>query len=418
MLHCGLTTRFGSPIAIDRVGTVPSSFFELELFEAALLGKPSYIFLLKGFDPSPKLANLLKLLTPAFPGMTLEPLSEDAILKKIAGLVKHYERPPLLRLPLHAPRMKTFVDTLVRLRHRPYRVKDEPPPIRFVDGLFDPTVEPPNAAAVQLLLDRAEREPNYQNRLTWLWLAIRALMRAPYTDPKWRDFVPLWEATLGGWGSAGAWYGLHGHAAMGCLAAYGSLGEAHSAFSNAADRGIPHGPIASSYYSVARHAGHPRDFYDLALQHVEAALVVGPTNLANTVAIRGSIHLRLGNVAAALSDYEQVARLRAPLQDASYGEALSELGHGQFTAGRTREGLENLERGLDLLRRAPPSGFRIRAARKLAVACARSMKPLAALDLAVEAYDTAQSIGAMDQVSRLERIAKRIDRIRPHRFRR
>src|SRR5258708_33261685 len=70
-----ITTRHGSlvPVGTDEV---PASFFEAEVFEAALLEKPAFIFLLKGHEPDPKLAALLNLLKPVFPNMDLTPVSE------------------------------------------------------------------------------------------------------------------------------------------------------------------------------------------------------------------------------------------------------------------------------------------------------------------------------------------------------
>lgn len=54
-------------------------------------------------------------------------------------------------------------------------------------------------------------------------------MGAPFSDPLFRDYVRLWEDAFGAWTGAGAWYGLHGHALMGCLAALGSLAEVRGA---------------------------------------------------------------------------------------------------------------------------------------------------------------------------------------------
>jgi hypothetical protein len=409
-----LTERFGSKIEVDGVGQVPTSYLELELMEAALLSKPSFIFLQSDFTPSKELANLLNLLRPAFPDMVLERLSEVRILERVKRIVERVENPFLRWRPLRMPSKRLFIDTLFRLRHRPYRVKDEPPPIRFLDGGFDATVTDVGVDMVEPLLDQASREPNYQNRLTILWLAIRSLMGVPYTNPAFRKFVPLWEDALGAWNSAAAWYGLHGHAAMAGLAALGSLAEARSCIAPASDpiHGIPHGPIASAYYSIAKQVGRS-DIYRLALEHIEAVLASGPSSAVNLLAIRGSIQLRLGFTNAAIADYEEVARSREPLGDGAYGEALSELGHALVIAGRKREGLAKLERGVELLQKYPRAGFDVRSMRKLALGYARNLSFSKALDYAVLAYNTAVASGALDQISRLERLAKKIDGLGP-----
>jgi tetratricopeptide (TPR) repeat protein len=409
-----LTERWGSEIDVDGIGKVPTSFLEIELLEAALLQKPSYIFFLKGFTPSPALEQLITILRPAFPGIVMEQLDEDEILRRIEWLVIRVQTPLLRQLALHRPHRRQLVDALFGLRHRPYRINEEPPPIRFLDNLADSTIDPSRANLVEPLLDRARKEPNFQNRLLILWFAIRALMSVPYTAPGNRSFAPLWADVLGEWNSAAAWYGLHGHAAMGCLASLGSLAEIRSSTSlSGPGHELPHGPIASAYYSIAKNAGRAAEIYGLALKHVNAALALDPTN-TNVLAIRGSTYLQLRNTDAAIEDYKAVARERKPLEDGTFGEALTELGHALIIAGRAREGLNDLERGVELMKRYPRPGFEIRGIRKLAVGYARTGRFIKALDAAIAAYDKAIESGARDQIHRAERLAKKLEWLRRH----
>jgi hypothetical protein len=97
---------------------------------------------------------------------------------------------------------------------------------------------------------------------------------------------------------------------------------------------------------------------------------------------------------------------------AAYGDALCELGYAEMLNGDRRLGVDRMERGLELLKAAPASGFTIRAMRKLALGYSRRGRLGRALDLSVEAYNLAMEIGAYDQIRRLERLAHRIDRIR------
>jgi hypothetical protein len=60
----------------------------------------------------------------------------------------------------------------------------------------------------------------------------------------------------------------------------------------------------------------------------------------------------------------------------------------------------------------PRPGFEIRATRKLAVGYARSLNLPRAIDYAVMAYDKAVEVGAHDQISRLERLAKKLEWLR------
>ncbi len=409
-----ITERHGSQVEVPGAGLVHTSFLEAELFEAALLGKPSFIFLLEGYTPEGRLANLLKLLTPAFPGMSLRPMSEDAIAKAIDRVIHKHRRSQWLRSLMTPPRLGLMVDKLFQLRNRPYDVATELPPWRFLENNFDATVPPPDPAVIESLLTRAATTKSYQARLTLLWFAIRTLMGAPYTDPACAAFLPEWTRAFRAWNSSAAWYGLHGPALMSCLATLGSLAEIAKTSTTKAGscEPLPHGALASEYYSTAKLASHGTNIFDLALRHIEAAIDSGGEDSANVTAIRGSIHLRLGRKEAALADYERVAERRRDQGGASYGEALSELGYAEVMAGEKAKGLARMEEGLLLLKAAPPSGFMVRAMRKLAVGYALCMKPGAALDMAVQAHDLALELGAYDQIRTLERLAKRIDQMR------
>ncbi|MBI4924115.1 MAG: hypothetical protein HY834_20460 [Devosia nanyangense] len=405
-----LSHRHGWPVEVDGAGTVPSSFFEAELFEAALLEKPAFIFLLDGFDPIDRLSNLLKLLGPFFPGMDLTPLSEDEILRRISHLIARYERPRWMRLPLAAPRVVPLAKTLIDLRHRPYDVRSGLPPLRFVGRSGDASLPIPDPAVVAAVIEKARASPKNQTRLMLLWFAIRALMRAPIADPAFAHLLPLWSDAFGAWASAGAWYGLHAHIGMGCIAALGSAAEVRALQGSGPEawRTLPHGPLATEYYSLARITRSPPGILDLALQHVNAAIEAGAGVPSHAMAIRASIYREMGNMAAALAEYERVCDLRRG-EGAGFGEAQNEYGFALVLAGRTREGLRLMEEGI--AKETRPD-FRIRATRKLALGHARSGHLIRALDLAVMAHDTAVEVGAYDQIRGLERMAKQIDRLR------
>lgn len=405
-----ITGRHGSEIQVTPGQAVPTSFLEIELFEAALLRKPAFVFVLEGTELSKKADHLLQILRPCFPGIELGPLSADEIVRRVDRLVSYYEKPKWRRHFVAAPRIDLMVDTLLRLRHSAYRVADELPRLRFLEGLSDDALGPPDDTLVQAVLDRAEAAANHQERLTLLWMAIRALMGAPFGDSRHRHYLPLWEIALGRWASAGAWYGLHGHAAMGCLAALGSLGAVRAAMGDAIAR-IPHGEFASAYYSIAGLARRPQPILELALAHIEAALEKDG-DPANRLAIRASVLTRLGDISGGLRDYEEVAARREAIRGAPDGEALSELGFAQFRAGEWRRGIANMEEGLSQLRKEPVSGFTVRATRKLAYGYVRKWRLNRALDLGAEAFGMAERIGAVDQVDTFQRFAHRIDRMR------
>ncbi len=409
-----ITERHGSSIAIDGVGQVPTSFFEAELFEAALLGKPSFIFLLDGYEPEGKLSSLLKLLAPAFPYLDLTPRSEDEILKKIDRLVSHFQRPRLLRRILPLPNLNVMVDAQFSFRHRPYDPKSSLPPLRFLEGQLDPTISEPDASHTETILEQAREEENHQVRLTLVWIAVRTLMGAPFHDPKFRNFIPLWERALNAWTSNGGWYGLHGHFPLSCLAALGSVSEIRANFEERDDpmQAIPHGGLASSYYNVAKISGRPTEISKLALMHIQLGIESNLGDVTNQTATRASIFLQLGHEDAALKDYQLVAERRKDQGGLAYGQALSEWGYALVKTGNKQDGVAYMEQGLDLLNASPKSDFRVRAMRKLAEGYARCLKIKAALDLATETHDLAIRIGTYDQIGPLERFAKTLDKFR------
>lgn len=402
-----ITRRHGTPITVEDVGEVSTSFFEAELFEAALLGKPSFIYLLKDYEPEGKLASLLKLLKPAFPNMNLTPHSEDDILRSLERLVRYFQRPRWLRRIVSPPRLKMMVDTQFSLRHHPYDPKSSPPPLRFLDNGLDPNMIRPEPNQVVTLLERAGAEESHQVRLTLIWFAIRELMGAPFQKPAFHESLPLWERAFSMWISSGAWYGLHSHFPMSCLAALGSLADIRARSDHTADptHSLPHGPLASEYYSIGKLAGRAEEILDLALTHIQLAIDSNHGNTANQTAIRASILLRMGHSDAALKDYRHVAELRKGHGEPAYGEALSEWGYALMKTGERHQGVVQMERGLELLKSSSPSGFQIRAMRKLAEGYARCWKISAALTLASEAYDLAEGIGARDQIHSLQRLA-------------
>jgi len=197
---------------------------------------------------------------------------------------------------------------------------------------------------------------------------------------------------------------------MSCLAALGSLAEIRICSVEKGDptHGIPHGPLASVYYSLAKISGRANEILDLALTHVQLAIELNRDDFANHIAVRASILLQMGRPDAALTDYRRVVELRKDRGGTAYGEALSQCGYALLKTGQKQRGVTQMEEGLELLKSGQPSGFQVRAMRKLAEGYARSWKFSAALDLDAEAYDLALTIGAHDQIHTVERLARRL----------
>lgn len=402
-----ITSRHGSPIPLDSLARdVHTTFFEAELFEAALLRKPTYIFFLQGYEQEEPLDSLLKLLKPVFPHFNQDTLSEDEVVRRIMRLVERYLPSAWSPISIRSPKLGLFVDMLFRRHHRPYDLKRQTPPLKFLGGACDQTVPQPDATDVASLLDRADREQSHHARLVLIWIAIRSLMGAHYRDNPGSDFMQLWQRALAAWSNNGAWYGLHGHLSLGCLAATSSIAEIQLLSNPDArfSRDYPHGMFASRYYSIAKNADCKQPIFDLALEHVNCGIGLAPDTIDN-YAVRGSVFLQIGRIDAALKDYQYVAGLRRSQGGQSYGDALCEWGYAQVKAGQRRQGVENLEKGVELLFAGPPTGFRIRAMRKLAIGYCYTLKIRNALEMAANAHDLAIQMGAFDQIGSVERIA-------------
>lgn len=114
----------------------------------------------------------------------------------------------------------------------------------------------------------------------------------------------------------------------------------------------------------------------------------------------------------AIEDYEAVVRLKGDEASSlqGVGEAKSELGYALVLAGARRRGLGLLEEGDELLTLDPPSGFAVRAKRKLGVGYLRCGAPRLALRTLAEAHQIAVHYGMLDQIGPLERAAAWLDR--------
>jgi tetratricopeptide (TPR) repeat protein len=231
-------------------------------------------------------------------------------------------------------------------------------------------------------------------------------MAAPYHELRYREFRELWNKALGLWSKAGAWYGLHGHIYMGCVAALHRMSEIReiirestSTSINPFEVGHPGGPLASAYYSVAKKSHKKRNLRK-ALWHLERGMEDKSSNQAGLYAIRGSIYREQHRYFKAVDDY----RLTLDLKEKSnatpgqIGEALSELGFGYLFLGRWLKAVDYMERGVKLLEQMPPSGFLVRAKRKLAYAYRLTGRLSKARELRAETEQIALTLKTLDQM--------------------
>lgn len=344
---------------------------EIEIFQALIHEVPLRIFTLPGFERNRRLANLVHLIAELGLGTAVECQPGNDLIEKI-------------RLLLHP--FELLVGNWRDLRRRKsYRRHNPNLNVRFLHETFSSFATEVDGEVIEQNLDQVRMlaGSDHATRLALLWANVRRLCAVPYTDPRFREFVPLWDRTLSEWARSAAWYGLHGDTPVGRLAAVNSLIEVRGpnvwVYSGASRIGAIHGSRggrASELYSMAKRAPRRqrRILLREALSDIEAELTAGAIDKPNLLAIRGSIFLQLWRINQAVSDYETVLTLREELHRPSptIGEAKSELGWGYAWKLRLRKAAENLESGVALLREGTDLGFTIRALRKLAVVYAVS----------------------------------------------
>jgi len=370
----------GAPV---KVASTPSavSYFEIEVYQAALLERPIHLFIASGFVPGPRLSALIETLKFALPeswratrAMTDEEIiGEVRAILRDGGLSSSRRRTPLRRL---VQRLDDIRSTLWHRRRGHYA------DLVFLNGEYERRAHLPDKDLIENLLKDASRgEVDFERKLARLWIAFRELQAAPFDEPRFAEYRDFWNAILGRWTSAAAWYGLHGHLYMGCLAALNTqavvreqLRESARPASSTTSTQHPGGPLASAYYSIAKlnlDLVAKRRNFEKALAHVEKSLATREDgDRSGLLAIRGSIHLQLWKVVRAVKDYEEVLRLREAAGEGAgrIGEALSELGYGYIWEGRFFKGREYLEKGVQLLAQSDRKEFLVRAMEKLSVA--------------------------------------------------
>lgn len=259
---------------------------ELEIFTAALAGNPFHFFVLDPYEADPRTETLLEAVRLVKPELRdARPKSRHDIL---ADLRLRLTRGPTIGAGERRGGGSGVAPNL---------------DVRFLDGNFMPLREdPPSQELIRDLLSRASSETDEATRLVSTWMAIRHLCATPYSDPRYTEFLPLWDAALSQWASAAAWYGLHGHHYLGRLAAVNTLISIREHMAGGEGPGVPsihgtYGARASEYYSMAkmtRSRSSRRTLLRRALADVNHSLEGQVADRSGLLAIRGSVLQALG----------------------------------------------------------------------------------------------------------------------------
>lgn len=389
----------GTPVAVHGKET-NVSYFELEIFQAALLQKSITVLVTKGFDPDERLASLIQMLRFALPSdaFTIQ-LSDSEIMDRVRYILEASQR------HRNTSRVRAWLTHILDARRSAVIGAASDAGLQFLGGVSDTAGDLPDKDLIKSLLGEEGSVEHKEQKLGRLWLAARELLGAPYAEERYVEYRDLWNSVLGRWSRAGSWYGLHAHLYLGVLAALKSQAHVRSSLrgSKRIEPSIAHpgGGLASAYYSIGGRQPtryRKRLNYRKALWHLEKSITEGQLDQSSLLAIRGSVYLRLGHPWRACADYERVIRLReaAGVKPHQLGEALSELGYGYLRAGKLLAGRRYLEQGVELM--TGGQGFLVRAKKKLAIAYAVTGHPLRARKELEEARKVAKEFGIFDQL--------------------
>ncbi|MCU7864616.1 MAG: DUF4062 domain-containing protein [Candidatus Thiodiazotropha sp. (ex Lucinoma borealis)] len=397
----------GSAIEIEEY---PSnvSFFEIELFQAALLQKEIHVFVRDDFTPDPKLDALLEILRFAFPEWrSIKGQSESEIMLGVEQVVEKSirRRTSKLLLQLHAP-----INRLVQAFYTARVSHSVNPSVFFLDSATESRSVQPRIEILRSLDKSIDKQTNEEKRLSRLWIGLRELMACGYENLSDEELLRYWNHLLAEWARAGAWYGLHADTPLGCLAALNSLTRVRERaitlnpkMSGSADMAYPGGALASSKYSIAKRLYVKSDresrFIE-AIHDIQRSLDIPGVDQSGLLAIRGSIFLQMGKMSDCIKDYKDVVRIRREnnFADNQIGEALCELGFGYLRNYSPRKGLRYCQEGVEMLRHGGHPGFLARGLRKLAVAYFVNGRMGKAYSAKNEAISVAAKYGVYDQI--------------------
>lgn len=400
--------NYGSPVGIGR--TLSSvSYFEVELFQAALLQKPVFIFVREGYSPDPREKRLMELFRFYLPEwISQKRLNDQEIVDQIHRIVANDHVTLEFRL---IPHLYKPIRRLVQGLYTNQSRNSVRSGVTFLEGEFETRPQLPRPGIVQNVINMIGNETNEERRLSRLWIGLRELMNSRYDEECELELLRYWNVLLNEWAKAGAWYGLHGDIPLGCLAALNSLVDVrlqmnrqYKRIVNDTETIYPGGSLASTKYSIAKllYVGRDRKKrFTEALFDIKTSLDHFTGNESDLRAIQASIYLQLGAMADAITEYEKVLHLRqiSDASEATIGEAMSELGYGYLRVFRFRRGLSFSEEGVKLLRKGDVrAGFLARGLKKLGYAYLCNGRFLKAYDTFCEAKEVATKHGTLDQL--------------------
>jgi tetratricopeptide (TPR) repeat protein len=380
------------------VGTTVS-FWEIELFHAAMLGKPIYAIVEKGFEyqERPFLYHILEILNLS--AVKIYEEERDDIAKRVEGILMYPGATNSLNVKKY----------LSRLDWKRSIAMDKS------SNLFDTTLSSSNwfvknsEINEDIIYDNIaniDQESNYQARITRLYLSYRELLKAHYKNPAFERFLPAWNIHSQKMAEALAWYGAHGHQQLGVINHNIDLAEVRHIIRErrveqfaANDIEFPAGGLASAYYSLHRLSG--KHNLDKAIYYTNIGLLQENTGKDGLFAIRGSCYMNQFKFWSALDDYKAALKEKEKrhADQHTIADSKSELSLGYFFTGRIVKALNLYKEASEEFTK--DDGFKIRSLRKGAFMYKCLFKYSKARECLEKAKRISTSQGAFDQLRQL-----------------
>lgn len=418
------THRHGSGVEFGGGSAVIASYLELELLAAALLQKPTLVLHLIDQEPHPLLQDALRCFRTKTSGLYYL-ADENTLYERFLSATRALAGDVLAVNP-HA---REFVDWLSGCRTQSSFTEDvETPRLHFLDGETALSSRTADLDRVKELLTRVadgtyivdgmKKTLPHGAAMFRLWAAMRELLGSDKRGRCDPAAAMLWDRCLGIWAGKASWFGLHGHAWMGPLAAVNSQAEIRRAFAgepefrSSTDVREPVGARASAIYSIAgRMSRRERKIYHYreAIELATRLVAEGGDSEAGALSIRGHSAMRLAEngqvwwLWRAESDFRRslALRERKAANSPSVGEAMVDLGFWRCAAWRRASGLRQMQDGIALLRTAGGADGRailVRGLRKLEQAAIIAERRDLAAQVREETKQLAREIEAFDQL--------------------
>jgi tetratricopeptide (TPR) repeat protein len=403
---CLLDGSFGTTWNAGQV-----SILELELATAAFSKRDIWIFLLAPFDnPDPRILSLLRAIRISCPEARIaKSVTRNQLFDAVARILEPLGRPKTLNVG-------SLVQDIACRRAPKLNFNLNLRDVQFLDSHFVPLLDaPPDEAAIRKLIADAANEQIVPDKLAKLWIVVRHLCAAPFSDRAYEKFLPLWEQALAQWSSTSAWYSLHGHFHLGRLAAVNTLSAIRSRMSPRmqAEIGPPsifanNGAAASEYYSIAKLVPSRYVSYSLlrkALWNCNAALKdTSASDASGLIDIRGHVKLAMCNPIGAISDLKRALAIRRDSGQGpgSVGESEVHLGRAYAICRQYRKAEQLLEEGVSKLEMSDRYFFIVQGLRHLGAFYAQVGRRDDAIKVLRKAHALASQREVQGQLHQLE----------------